>query len=208
MGSSMVRIVILASGAAVVQHWSHPGQRPRLYLALAPRAENETANSESDEWPAHVDENKRPRICLEGGERRDRRVLDKEKCEPADDRNLQTSGGVRGIESVDEPRKRVVHKDRRDDREQIRNKAMCPLDVSRRLGVIIQPGLAKDGVPAEPDQLVDNYKNPNRNVTNLRVHRLFDYPDAAIRIASRFTQMFHVDPTMVAQVPSRESPPQ
>ena len=77
---------------------------------------------------------------------------------------------------------------------------MRPLDVSHRPGVITQPGIAKDGVPAEPDQLVDNYKNPNRNMINLRVHKLFDYPDAAIRIASRFAQMFHVDPTMVAQI--------
>src|SRR6266568_8247512 len=40
MGSSIVRIVILASGAAVVQHWSHPGDNVggyKLRLRHAPR---------------------------------------------------------------------------------------------------------------------------------------------------------------------------
>jgi hypothetical protein len=76
---------------------------------------------------------------------------------------------------------------------------MRPLDVSHRPGVIIQPGIAKDGVPAEPDQLVDNYKNPNRNMINLRVHKAF-------RLSRRRNS--DCKPIHPSRFPSHESPPQ
>jgi hypothetical protein len=59
-----------ANGTAIVQHWSranpeYRGQRSRLQRAFAPGTQHESADGECDERTAHVDENQRPRICLE-----------------------------------------------------------------------------------------------------------------------------------------------
>jgi hypothetical protein len=50
-----------ANGTAIVQHWSRVhaedrGQRPQLQRAFSPGAKDESADRESDKWPAHVDQ--------------------------------------------------------------------------------------------------------------------------------------------------------
>src|SRR4030095_9614018 len=74
------------------------GQRPRLQRAFSPGAKDESADRESNEWTAHVDENQRPRICFEGGEHANGRIFNEQEGEPADERDLQTSDGIRRVE--------------------------------------------------------------------------------------------------------------
>src|SRR5437773_8031135 len=59
-----------------------------LSCSFAPGTQYESANRESNEWTAHVDENQRPRICLASREHGDRRVFDEEKCKPAHERDV------------------------------------------------------------------------------------------------------------------------
>ena len=44
------------------------------------------------------------------------------------------------------------------------------LDVGCRLGVIIQPHIAKSSVPPETDQLMNNDQNPDREMVDSIVH--------------------------------------
>ena len=74
------------------------GQRPWLQLALAQGAEDDATDREAHERPAHVNKNERPGICFEGGEHGDGRVFNEQEREPADERDLQTSDGIRRIE--------------------------------------------------------------------------------------------------------------
>ena len=65
--------------------------------SFAPRAEDDAADRESDQRPAHVDQDERPGICFESGEHGNGRVFDEKKREPADERDLQPGDCVRGI---------------------------------------------------------------------------------------------------------------
>ena len=68
---------------------------------LAPGTEDDATDREAHERPAHVDKNERPRICFEGGEHANGRVFNEQEREPADERDLQTSDGIRRIEPAD-----------------------------------------------------------------------------------------------------------
>jgi hypothetical protein len=48
-----------------------------------------------------------------------------------------------------------------------------PLDLGHRLGMIIQPRLTKDRVPAPTDELMNDYENPDREMIDLVVHKIF-----------------------------------
>jgi hypothetical protein len=92
-----------ANGTAIVQHWSRVhsedrGQRPRLQRAFAPGTQHESADCEGHEWTAHVDQNQRPRICLESREQGDAGVFDEEKAEPANQGDLQSTDRIDRIE--------------------------------------------------------------------------------------------------------------
>ena len=69
IGSAMIGNYDFANGTAIVQRWSpnaeHLSAIAQLRHAFSPGAKDQAADRESDEWPAHVDENQRPRICLE-----------------------------------------------------------------------------------------------------------------------------------------------
>ena len=54
---------------------------------LAPGTEHQPTKGKGNERATHVNENKRPRICFKSGECGDGGVINKEKCEPADERD-------------------------------------------------------------------------------------------------------------------------
>ncbi len=85
--------------------------------------------------------------------------------------NQQTIAIFNPAESTDQQGQCVIDEDRRDDRDHVRYGAVRPLDVGHRLGVIVQPHLAKYGVPTPADQLMQNDENPDREVIDLVVQR-------------------------------------
>src|SRR5439155_8167870 len=143
------------------------------WATASPGAEHEAANREAYEWPAHVDENQRPRICFERGEHGNGRIFNEHESEPADKSDLQTGYGARCFDSPDQPRQCIIDKDRCDNCGQVSGEIMCPLDVGHRPGVIIEPHFAKDRVPAPADQEINRDQNPNGKMINLVVHKNF-----------------------------------
>src|SRR5207302_8970816 len=91
MGSAMACNYDIANRAAIVQHCWRVHMRPRVQLRLPPGAEDEPAEYHAEQWPAHVDANKRPRIGFERGEHGNGRVFHKHKGEPACERNFQAT---------------------------------------------------------------------------------------------------------------------
>ena len=94
-------------------------------------------------------------------------MLDEKKCEPAKQRDLQTGNGRRRIQSGDQPSQRIIDNYRSNNCQDISANAVCPLDVSHRAGVKIEPFLPKDGVPAPADELVYNNQDPNGEMINV-----------------------------------------
>ena len=82
---------------------------------LAPVAEDEAADREGDERPAHVDTDERPRVRLKRGKDGNGGVFDEEKAEPTDESDLQTGEGTRSVQPRDQPGERVINEDRGDD---------------------------------------------------------------------------------------------
>jgi hypothetical protein len=108
-----------------------------LRFATAPGAEDESADREGNERPAHVDENERPWVRFEGGERGNGGVFDKEKGEPADERDGKSASGVVRVLARDQPGQRVVYDDGRDDRDDVGHRAVRALNVGHSPGVKI-----------------------------------------------------------------------
>lgn len=83
-----------------------------LRLPEAPGAEDDSADGEGEEGPAHVDQNKRPGVGFESGEHGDRCILREEETEPADERDLQSGKGMGDVELREEPGQGVIDHER------------------------------------------------------------------------------------------------
>lgn len=70
----------------------------------------------------------------------------------------------------EEPRERVIHDDRGNNANQIRDDVVWWFDVRHAAGVVVQPRLTKERVPSEPDEEMDDDKNPHRKVMNFVIH--------------------------------------
>ena len=136
------------------------GAYVQLQLAHAPCAEDNAADGKGEKRTAHVNEHERPRICLKRGEDGDGRVLRKQKCEPANERDLQSGERVRDVEFHEEPGQRVVHNDGGDNRDRVWDDVMWWLDIGHGPGVVVQPRLAKQRIPSEPDEEMNRRQGP------------------------------------------------
>jgi hypothetical protein len=73
---------------------------------------------------------------------------------------------------------------------------MRSLDVSRRLGVIIQPRFPENGVPAPTDELMNDDQNPNGEMIDLIVHKAFSIiPGARFLWQAYSSRSAHTDLT-------------
>ena len=70
----------------------------------------------------------------------------------------------------EEPGQRVVHNDGRNNRDRVWDEVMRGLDIGHGPGVVVQPRLAKQRIPSEPDKEMDDDKNPDGEVMNFVVH--------------------------------------
>ena len=135
-----------------------------------PGAKDQAADCKVHEWPAHIDQDDRPLVRFEGGEHGDGRVFDEKKGKPTEERDFQTGNCVRGIHATDEPGQRIINNDRRSNRHNVRAYAVSTLDIGHGAGVKVEPLLAKDCVPAPPNELVHNNQNPNSEMIDLVGH--------------------------------------
>jgi len=185
-----------ANGTAIVQRWSHANAEHRsaaaqLRRAFWPGAKDEAANRESHKWLAHVDQDEWPGICFKSGEQGDRRMFNKQKREPAKQRDFQTGDCIRRVQPHDQPRQRVVDDNCREDCKHVGADVMRALDIGHRSGVQIEPFLAEDGVPSPADELVHQDQDPNGDVIDLRVHKTSpNYRGVGSWIARRSRPLF------------------
>jgi len=136
----------------------------------APGAEDEAADCHAEQWPAHVDANKRPRIRLESGENRNGRVLHEYKGEPAGEREFKTAPDACRVGPRNKRCECVIDCNRSEEREHISADVVRVFDVSHCSGVQIEPLLAEDGVPAPADQKINDDEDPNGEMIDLCVH--------------------------------------
>ena len=164
----------IANRAAIVQRGSraHVKTRPApaVRLRLPPGAKNDAAECHTEQGPAHVDTNKRPRIGFERGEHRNGRVFHKHKGEPACQRDFQATPDACWVGPRDKNRECVIDSDRSKEGEHVGTDVMRVFDVSHRARMKIQPFLAKNCVPTPTDQKIHNDQNPNGEMIDLRVH--------------------------------------
>src|ERR1700720_4325411 len=80
--------------------WIAPPQQlqlTRCNVTLPPGAENQSANGKSDQRPAHVDANQRPRIRFKSGEDGNGGVFNEEEREPTNERDRQATNRSLGV---------------------------------------------------------------------------------------------------------------
>jgi len=150
-----------ANATAIVQHWSRAhaedrGQRPQLQRAFAPGAEDEAADREAEQRPAHVNQDEWPRVRFKGGEHRNGRVFHEQEREPTGERDFETAECACRVQSRDQHRQCVVDDNRSDKRKDVGADIMCALDVGHRPGVQIKPLLAEDSVPSPADEEINH----------------------------------------------------
>ena len=110
-----------ANSAAIVERWSNAHaenrhQRPRLQLTLAPSTQDETADCEAEQGPAHVDANERPRVRFKRREHGNGRVFDEQEREPAGERDFETAQCGCRFQPRDQHRQCVVDDNRSNKR--------------------------------------------------------------------------------------------
>ena len=99
--------------------------------------------------------------------------MDKQEHEPADERDPQSGEGVRDMQFCEQPGQAVIEHNRGDDRDQIGERAVRGFDVCHGAGVVIQPRLAKERVPSQPDKEMYDHKNPDSEMVDFVVHEMF-----------------------------------
>src|SRR5262249_34558889 len=147
-----------------------PGQRKRVQLRLPPGGEDEPANCHAEQWPAHVDTNKRPRIGFERREHGNGRVFHEHKGEPARERDSKATPDACWVGPRDKHCECVIDSDRSNEGEHVGADVMRVFDVSHRARMKVQPCLAPNCVPAPTDQKIHNDQNPDSEMIDLCVH--------------------------------------